>query len=63
MFIMQLLIDKEYICTGPTFNKNLLDVLVGDDTVDEILTVLFSTSMFVGTLIGLLLDNTIPGWF
>ena len=63
MFIMQLLINKEYICTGPTFNKILLDVLVGDDTVDEILTVLFSTSMFVGTLIGLLLDNTIPGWF
>ena len=60
---MQLLIDKEYIYAGPTFNKILLDVLVGDDTVDEILTVLFSTSMFVGTLIGLILDNTIPGWF
>ena len=60
---MQLLIDKEYIYAGRTFNKILVDVLVGDDTVDEILTVLFSTSMFVGTLIGLLLDNTIPGWF
>ena len=60
---MQLLIDKEYIYAGPTFNKILLDVLVGDDTVYEILTVLFSTSMFVGTLIGLILDNTIPGWF
>jgi len=29
--------------------------------VDQILTVLLSTSMFVGGLIGFVLDNTLPG--
>ena len=33
----------------------------GNETVDQILTVLLSTSMFVGGFIGFLLDNTIPG--
>ena len=33
----------------------------GNETFDEILTVLFTTSMFVGTLIGFVLDNVIPG--
>ena len=29
--------------------------------MDQILTVLLSTSMFVGGLIGFVLDNTLPG--
>lgn len=33
----------------------------GSDVIDQILSVLFRTSMFVGGLIGFILDNTIPG--
>lgn len=33
----------------------------GNDVVDQLFTVLLSTSMFVGGLIGFVLDNTIPG--
>ena len=39
---------------------NLLCFL-GCDTVDNVLCVLLSTSMFVGGLIGFTLDNIIPG--
>lgn len=40
-------------------NQDAVDT--GNDIVDQILTVLLSTSMFVGGTIGLVLDNTIPG--
>ncbi|XP_060067638.1 solute carrier family 23 member 1-like [Ylistrum balloti] len=33
----------------------------GNDVVDQILSVLLGTNMFVGGLVGLVLDNTIPG--
>lgn len=33
----------------------------GNDIIDQLLSVLLSTSMFVGGLIGFVLDNTIPG--
>jgi len=33
----------------------------GNETIDQLLTVLFSTGMFVGGVIGFILDNTIPG--
>lgn len=33
----------------------------GSPALDQILTVLLSTSMFVGGLAGFVLDNTIPG--
>ena len=33
----------------------------GSDVVDQILSVLLSTSMFVGGVIGFVLDVTIPG--
>ena len=33
----------------------------GNDIVNQILGVLLSTSMFVGGLMGIVLDNTIPG--
>ena len=36
-------------------------IISGNDIVDQILTVLLSTSMFVGGTIGFVLDNTIPG--
>ena len=36
--------------------------IVGSDIVDQIITVLLSTSMFVGGTMGFILDNTIPGW-
>lgn len=36
-------------------------IRTGNDIIDQLLTVLLSTSMFVGGLIGFVLDNTIPG--
>ncbi|CAH1772530.1 unnamed protein product [Owenia fusiformis] len=36
-------------------------IQTGNETGDNILTVLMSTSMFVGGLVGFFLDNTIPG--
>ncbi|KAK3863640.1 hypothetical protein Pcinc_030603 [Petrolisthes cinctipes] len=33
----------------------------GEPTVDQILTVLLQTSMFIGGFLGFLLDNTVPG--
>lgn len=33
----------------------------GSEFLDQLLTVLLSTSMFVGGLIGFVLDNTVPG--
>lgn len=33
----------------------------GSEVIDQILTVLLGTSMFVGGIVGFLLDNTIPG--
>ncbi|XP_045176439.2 solute carrier family 23 member 1-like [Mercenaria mercenaria] len=36
-------------------------IQTGNDVVDQILTVLLSTSMFVGGALGLILDNAIPG--
>jgi nucleobase transporter 1/2 len=38
---------------------NVIDT--GNDIIDQLLSVLLSTSMFVGGLIGFVLDNTIPG--
>lgn len=37
------------------------DINTGNDVADQILTVLLSTNMFVGGLVGFVLDNTIPG--
>ncbi|KAK8736779.1 hypothetical protein OTU49_004642 [Cherax quadricarinatus] len=36
-------------------------IQTGEPSVNQILTVLLQTSMFVGGLLGILLDNTIPG--
>ena len=36
-------------------------IFSGDDVVDNIFTVLLSTGMFLGGVIGFILDNTIPG--
>ena len=36
-------------------------VETGNEVADEVITVLLSTSMFVGGTLGFLLDNTIPG--
>lgn len=41
------------------FNYNY--VYLGSDIVDQLLSVLLGTSMFVGGLTGFILDNTIPG--
>jgi len=35
--------------------------IVGSANLDQILSVLLSTSMFVGGLVGFILDNTVPG--
>ena len=34
---------------------------LGDDTLDQVITVLLSTSMFVGGAVAFILDNTISG--
>lgn len=34
---------------------------LGSDILDQLLSVLLGTSMFVGGTIGFILDNTIPG--
>jgi solute carrier family 23 (nucleobase transporter), member 1 len=36
-------------------------IKTGSEFVDNLLTVLLSTSMFVGGLLGFVLDNTVPG--
>ena len=36
-------------------------IITGNETVDQILVVLLETNMFVGGVIGLVLDGTIPG--
>ena len=36
-------------------------ILTGSEVFDEILSVLLSTSIFVGVITGFLLDNTVPG--
>ena len=36
-------------------------ITTGSIIADQILTVLLSTSMFVGGLVGAILDNTVPG--
>ena len=41
--------------------NNPTAINTGDDIADQILTVLLSTSMFVGGVIGAFLDNTLPG--
>lgn len=45
----------------PIWLKANPDIKTGSDIVDQILTVLLSTSMFVGGFVGFVLDNTIPG--
>jgi hypothetical protein len=35
--------------------------IIGNDIGDQLLTVLLGTSMFVGGLVGFILDNTVPG--
>ena len=39
--------------------EKLIDT--GSDEFDQIITVLLSTSMFIGGSLGFILDNTIPG--
>ena len=41
-----------------TYNQLLFS---GNGEVDQVFMVLLSTSMFVGGLIGFILDNTVPG--
>ncbi len=36
-------------------------LFVGDEVADQIITILLSTSMFVGGVVAFILDNTIPG--
>ena len=36
-------------------------ILTGSEVVDQIFSVLLSTSMFVGGVTGFVLDNTVPG--
>jgi hypothetical protein len=36
-------------------------IQTGSSMLDQIITVLLSTSMFVALLLGFILDNTIPG--
>lgn len=49
------------LCFPHWFAKNRDVVNTGNQSVDQLLTVLGSTSMFIGGLIGLILDLTLPG--
>ena len=35
--------------------------IAGNEELDRVITVLLSTAMFVGGIIGFILDNTVPG--
>ncbi|XP_022653399.1 solute carrier family 23 member 1-like isoform X4 [Varroa destructor] len=45
---------------GATF-ATIPDPVIGNEMLDQTITILFSTSMFVGGSLGIFLDNTIPG--
>ena len=36
-------------------------LFLGNDVLDQVIQVMLGTAMFVGGLIGFLLDNTVPG--
>ena len=40
-----------------------VNLLSGDPDLDQVLTVLLSTAMFVGGVLGFILDNTVPGMY
>jgi len=42
-------------------NGNIIHT--GSDSIDQIITILLSTGMFVAGLLGFIFDNTIPGNF
>ena len=41
--------------------ENSETINTGNDVVDQIITVMLSTSMFIAGTLGFILDNTIPG--
>ena len=46
----------------PQWMKENKDAIAtGSDTVDQVISVLMETSMFVSGFLGFVLDNTIPG--
>lgn len=49
------LMAPKYITSNPGC------INTGSDELDRVLTVLFSTAMFVGGFLGFILDNTVPG--
>lgn len=53
--------SKKQFVKGKKNINTSIDLILGNETVNQIITVLLSTSMFVGGLIGFVLDNTIPG--
>ena len=55
------LLSTDYILIKNLPFLKILWSISGSEIVDQILTVLLSTSMFVGGLVGFILDNTIPG--
>ncbi len=40
---------------------SVFPLCTGSDEVDQVLTVILTTGMFVGGFLGILLDNAIPG--
>jgi hypothetical protein len=40
-----------------------VNIITGSDVVDQILSVLLGTNMFVGALVAFVLDNTVSGLF
>ena len=49
--------------TSPKFDLFfiILFVFVGNEELDRVITVLLSTAMFVGGVLGFILDNSVPG--
>lgn len=52
-------------CKKATFlvQINYNFIFAGNSELDQVLTVLLSTAMFVGGMLGFILDNTVPGLY
>ena len=42
-------------------NKIFINYFLGSDDLDQVLRVLLGTAMFVGGVLGFILDNAVPG--
>ena len=53
--------NLDFVVARGIFVSQTHIVLTGSNVLDQIISVLLGTSMFVGGVVGFVLDNTIPG--